>query len=887
MADEPVWRRYDRITGEDPAADVEAELSFHYEMRVRDYMDRGMDEVAARAAARERLGDVNVSRRECDAIDEAAYRARRRRAWLGELRQDVKYGVRMLMRSPVFTAVAVLTLALGLGGTTAIFSVVNRVLLSPLPYPDPDRLVNVWEHSPQGDDHNSVSPGNYVDWRRMARSFTELGAYGLGFNVAMTGEGEPKQVSVAEVTPAALRVLGTAPLVGRWLSDTDADGDGAQVLISHAFWRQQFGSDPAVLGRTIILNDIAHEIVGVMPPRFGFPNDEIQLWRTMSVVDVNPNERRSHTMLVIGRLKPDMSIERASAEMNMIAGVIAREHPEHMQGWRVNVVGMHEDLTGDVRPMLLVLMSVVGVVLLIACSNLANLLLARAITRENEIALRGALGAGRSRIVRQLLTESLVLAVAGAIVGVGLAAIGLRQLLAAAPQDIPMLRHTTIDWRVLAAAAAVTAASTLLFGLMPALRLSRSGLHDQLRARRMAGRRAETRWRGALLVAEVALTVVLLVGGGLLVRSFIALQNVDLGYNHENLVALSQSMPWSRYQGNAKHIDFAERLVDRIRAIPGVVAATGSAHRPASGQGMTFSFAIEGRVARNPSGREDPESLIVVGPDYFRTLGIPVLSGRAFDERDRADGVPVAIISQSLARKHWPNESPIGKRINLRPGEAPWIEIVGVVGDVRMESPDVAPVPTLYMPHAQKPWTWLSWFTVVARLSAGADPEALRPHFKAAIYELDPLMPMQDYATVDDLYGNTISRRSFSMTLVIAFATVALLLSIIGLYGLVAYSVEQQKQQIGIRMALGATPADILSGVLLRSMRLAGIGLVLGIAGALALTRFMESLLFDISPTDPLTIAAIVCIVLMTTMFAGYIPARRAARETALSALRL
>ncbi|MEX2282822.1 MAG: ABC transporter permease [Gemmatimonadota bacterium] len=885
MKQEPMWRRYARMLGANPRADTEEELSLHYELRVRDYMRRGMDEDAARVAARERLGDLDAVRRECGDEGERFVRLSRRREWLGEFRQDLKYGARVLMRSPGFAVVATLTLALGIGVTTAIFSVVNRVLLAPLPYPAADRLVNVWEHSPQGQDHNAVSPGNYVEWSTRTKSFEAIGAYQGPYGVALTGEGEPQQINAVSVTPSAMRALAAAPLLGRTMTAEDANGSGDVVLLSHALWQQRFGGDARVTGRTLLLDEIPHQIIGVMPASFEYPHPEVDVWRPFGVSDIAATERRSHNYSVIARLKTDVTVQQARAEMATLAASLAGEYPQFMKGWGVNVVPLHEDLTADVRLLLLVLFATVAVVLLIACGNLANLLLARAVARENEMAVRGALGAGRARIARQLLTECLLIALAGGVVGLLFAGITVRALLAAAPDTIPMLQQVTLDWSVLAFAGAVTIASTLVFGLVPALRLSRTDLQSSLRARGAAAMQ-HARLRGALLVAEVSLSVVLLVGAGLLVRSFRELQRTDLGFPSDDLVVMMLDLPRTRYAGNEPHIWFYEQLIERLGEVPGVNSVAGTAHPPATGQTMTFSFAIDGKQAANPSGREDPEELHAVTAGFFRTAGLRPIAGREFETRDRADSPPVVIINQALARKHWPNESPIGKRISFRQGETPWLEIVGVVGDTRWESPDAEPIPALYIPHAQKTWPWMSWLGIMVRTEPGMELDVIRPRLQAALWQLDDRLPVQSLRSLEDLYGDAIARRTFAMRLVLAFAILALCLSIVGLYGLMAYTVAQQRQEFGVRLALGARPAAVVRRVMSNSLRLAGLGIVLGIAASLVTTRYLSTLLYGVKPTDPVTLTAIALVVLITATAASWIPARRAVRVDPLTALR-
>jgi putative ABC transport system permease protein len=884
MKKQPVWRRYSRFFGPNVRSDTDDELSFHLEMRVRDYMRQGLDEVAARAAARARLGDMYAVREECAEMGEQWQRADARGEWFSEIVQDAKYGCRVLLRSPLFALVAVFTLALGVGATTAIFSVVNQVLLKPLPYDEPARLVNVWEHRPRGDDHNVASTGNYVDWTRRARSFTALGAYWSTYGMALTGAGEPRQIIVNSLTASTLRVLNVAPLLGRWFTDQDEQSGVHSVVLSHGMWQQQFGGDRGVLGKALVLNDVSHEIVGVMPAGFLFPRASVEVWLPISRDFMDPTERRSHNLNVIGRLKPGVTVGAAQAEMTALARALAIEHPQFMTGWDVNVVPQHEDLTTEVQPLLLVLLATVIVVLLIACGNLANLLLARAVAREGEFALRGALGAGRARLVRQLLTESLVIGVGGGAMGVLFALIMLRVFLVTAPDDIPLVQQTTIDWRVLSFAGLVSLLSTLLFGLTPALRAARSDLQSLLRAGRGAGTHL-VRMRGALLVAEVTLSVVLLVAAGLLVRSFLLLQRSDFGYDVKNIALMDISLPRARYPDNPQHIDFYERLLRRLEGVSGVRGVAATSRAAGDNSATTFSFGIEGRPSRNPSGREDPEELHVVTPSYFQTLGVSV-RGRAFEDRDRADATRVVIVNEALARKHWPHEDPLGKRIAFRPGESPWLEIVGVAGDTRMTSAVEDPSPALYIPQAQKTWDWMAGFTIVARVASGVETSELRARFQAALWELDDQLPIQRFDTVRERYGERIAGRSFAMKLVLLFAVIALVLSVVGLYGLMAYIVAQQRQEFGVRLALGAKGSDIISRVLRRSLALATAGLGVGLALSLLTTRYLRSLLYGVSPIDAPTLMAISALIVLTAALASWAPAYRAVRSNPLNSLK-
>lgn len=886
MKDQPVWRRYARIFGADPEADADAELQFHLAMRIRDYMARGMSEQEARAAAEARLGDLAAIRRECAATGVKTERRRSRRERLGSLRQDLHYGARALVRAPGFALMAVLTLAVGIGATTAIFSLVHAVLLAPLPYGEPDRLVRIYETSPQGADRTVVSPGNVVDWTERARSFSQLGAFSGPYGVSLTGSGDPSRVTAAEIQPAVAHALGVPPRLGRVFVDEDAEGAGDVTVLSHAFWQERFGEDPDVLGRRIVLNDHPTTIVGVMGPGFDFPRQGVELWLPIVAARIDPNERRSHNFGVVARLAPSATLEGARAEMETIARLLEQEHPEFMTGWGVNVVGLHDDITASVRPLLILLLCGVCVVLLIACGNLANLLLARGVGRDREFAVRGALGAGRGRIARQLLTESALLALMGGAGAVLLAPALLGGLLDVAPAGIPRLDGATIDARMLLFTGGVTVACALLFGLAPALRLARANLQGLLRGARDASPAGHARLRGGLLIAQVALSVLLLVGTGLFVRSFAAMQATELGFDEAGLSYITVNLPLPRYPESPQQSDFYHRLVERAQQVPGVLSAAGTSHGPGTGAGMTFSFAIEGRVAQNASGREDDELLTAVTPGYFQALRQRIVRGRAFEERDRADAVPVVIISESLARKHWPEGDALGERISFRPGETPWMEIVGVAEDARIESPDVEPRPLIYIPFAQKSWDWLTFMSIVTRVGEGVDPASVNVALRAAMLELDPDLPPLSMGTVREAFRGNTASRSFAMTLVAGFAAIALLLSVVGLYGFLSYAVLRQRQEIGVRLALGATGRDVVWRVLGRSLKLSLAGAALGTLAAAGASSIVESMLYGVSALDTWTYVLTVLVVMTIALAAAFIPAWQAAHISPLQALR-
>jgi predicted permease len=886
MTREPAWRRYLRFVRADVAADVDDEIEFHIEARAAEYVASGMAPATARIRATEEFGDMERAKRLCRQIGEQQRRRRGVAELLDTARQDLRYAVRMLGRSPGFATAAILTLALGIGANAAIFSLVNAVLLRPLPYREPERLVRVWERSPQGDERNVVSPGNYHDWRTRAKSFALLAGHSWPHGVAMTDHGEPAMVTLVDAAPSLFTTLGVGPAVGRAFTEEDSHA-GDVVLLSDGFWRARFGADRSALGRRIVLNERPHTIVGVMPPGFHFPDATVQVWRPATSARLSPTERRSHNWFVVGRLARGVSVDGASAEMQTIAAALAREFPDAMNGWGVNVVPLHSDIVAAVRPVLLVLLTGVGVILVIACANIANLLLARAVTREREMAVRSALGAMRGRLVRQLVTEGLVLAAAGGILGVALAAPVLRALIALAPADIPLLESVRVDRVVLGFSAATTILSTALFALAPAARLARTDVQTMLRTWQgsSAGLR-HGRLRNGLLVGEVALSLVLLVGAGLLVRSAQRLNAVDYGYRTDGLLAVYLDLPRMRYDSSAKHAQFYADLLDRIRAAPGVAGATATSEMPAAGVNMTISFAIEGLPSGTPSGREEAKPAHVVTPEYFHVLGIPIRRGRAFDTRDNADAPQVAIVNEAFARRYWPDRDPVGRRFSLRGPQGPWLEIIGVAGDTRILSADAPPPPIFYLPHAQKPWPWLSWMTVIVRAEPGRDPRTLAAAVRTIVTEQDRRLPIHRIATVPELYGESTARRRFATTLLTVFAGLALLLGTIGMYGVLSYAVAQRRREIGIRIALGAKPAEVMARVLGQALALTAVGVGIGSGAAFALTRLLGALLYEISPTDPITFVAVALLLTVVAAAAAWMPAWRATRIDPLVVLR-
>jgi predicted permease len=880
-----MWRRYLRLLRADVKADVTEELEFHIEMIAARHIAEGMAPDAARAKAQLEFGDIERARRECEDIGAE----RQRRLEWSELFlstwHDARLGVRSLGRSPGLTTAIVLTLALGIGASTAIFSIVRGVLLRPLPFAEPSRLVRIWEISPRGDDHNVVSVGNYSSWKEQAKSFSVIGAHRAPSGVSFVGDGEPTRINALDLTPSVMQALGVRAAFGRTFTPDDATGDGRVIVLSNGLWQRRFGGDRSVLGRRMIVNDVPYTIVGVMPAEFEFPSANVDVWRPVTNDGIDSNERRSHNWHVVARLAPGATIERAQAEMRSIAGALAREYPQFMKGYSTNVVAMQDDMVATVRPVLLILMTGSMLLLLVACINIANLLLARAVGRQREIAVRSALGAGRGRLIRQLLTESTVIALVGGVLGVAAAAALTRGLLALAPSDIPRLSAVHSDATVLVYALVASIASGVLFGLAPAFRLVTAGrrnpqsLQAILRASdSRAGGGGQGRARSLLLVGELAVSLVLLTGAGLLLRSAYRLSQIDYGYRPDGLVAATLDLPHARYADSPRHVAFYDQLIDRIRQLPHVTAVAGTTEEFGSNSSMTFSFAIEGRLSRNASGREDAQPLRVVAGDFFRAAGIPVKRGRGFTDADQADTPPVVVVNESLARLLWPDRDPVGTRISFVGASGPWLEVVGVVGDTRSNAADVAAGPAMYMPFSQKIWPWMTWLTLIVRTDGTGDLTALGASLRDAVWQLDGQLPIQGIATVRELYRESIARRRFATVLTGAFAGAALLLGMIGMYGVLSYGVLQRRREFGIRIALGARSSQVTGVVVREALLLAAVAVVVGTAGALAVTKLLADLLYEVSPTDPVTFVGVAMLVTIVAAAAAWIPARRATR---------
>ena len=866
--------------------DIEEELRLHVEMETEQNLARGMSPAEAQRAARMSFGNF-------DSIRDTAYTVRGG-GLMETFLQDVRYGARMLARNRAFTAVAVLTLALGIGANTAIFSVVNDLLLRPLPYTDGERVVMLWEVTPSGRHMNTTSRANFRQWRAQANSFESMAAFS-DQRLNLTGAGDPEEVAVQLATPDLFKVLGVQPMLGRVLIDDDMKRDSAGVVLSNAFWKRRFGSDPNLIGKPITLNGIPFNVVGVMPPSFQWfigqrsgTGKPPEVWMVLPMVSPQPQQEgafeRGRFLSVVGKLKPGVSYEQAESEIKTIHQRLAADS-DFNKNYTAEIVPLREQLVGNVRPALWVLLGAVGLVLLIACANVANLLLSRVAAREKEIALRTALGARRGRVVRQLLTESLLLSLLGTVLGLLVAWWGIGALVRISPRDLVNLQNVGINTTVLAWTLGVTLLTSVLFGIMPALEATRLNLNDALKE---GGKGADAqgsrsrRLRGVLVVGEVALALMLLVGAGLLVKSFTQLRRIDTGFETENMLTMVLRLPASKYKEDPQYVNFFRQALDRIRAIPGVRSAGIVNYLPLyGGLGAATGFNIEGQPVP-PRGTGPSTNVRVADGDYFKTMGIPVKRGRAFTEAEDAEPRHVIIVSESFAHRFFPDQDPIGKRLKVFMAEDPaWCEIVGIVGDVRYDNLTAEAEPFVYYPHPE-----LTYEAMTIVIRTAGDPAEMAPVVRREIAALDPDQPISDVRTMTQVMAQTVARARFNTLLLSVFAGLATLLAAIGIFGVMSYSVQLRTREIGLRMALGAQPRRVLMLVLRQGMLLTVVGIVVGLAGALALSRVMSGLLYGVGATDPATFAAIVVVLGVVALIACYIPARRATRVDPLIALK-
>lgn len=810
------------------------------------------------------------------------------------LLHDLRYSVRQLRKSPGFAAIVVVTLGLGIGANTAIFSVVNAVLLRPLALSNPDQLVRVWHTPPQtsfpGMTTFSVSPANFLDWQKQNHVFESMAIYGYRV-ITLTGGAQAEQVDTTSVSPQFFDTIGAKPVLGRpFSSDEQQPGRSHVVLLSHRFWQEHYGSNPNIVGRNVLLDGTNYLVTGVMPASFHFP-DFAQIWIPMAWTDQEKLVRGNHNYMVVARLKPGIDLQQAQAEMNTISARLAEEYPQDDKGWGAVVLPLQADMVSDVRPALLVLLGAVGFILLIACVNVANLSLAKLFSRQKEVAIRTALGASAGRVVRQILTESVVLALLGAGLGLTFAHSGVRLIMAFLAEHLPRYTDVSIDAKVLAFTAIVAIFTGIISGILPAVHLARTNTSQALKQGlgRTDSDSGGNRTRSALVVIEVALSLVLLIGAGLMVRSFQNLRQVSPGFESHGVLTATAAISRDKFPQPELEANFVRQALERMRALPGVALAGAIDDIPLGPNGSHQPIAVEGRPVVPMS--EQPEvDVSVITPGYTGALHIPVLRGRDFDNTDAAGHPATILISQSLARQFWPNADPIGRHITLSffPGVAR--EIVGVVGDVKTDGLDqTRPATALYLPLDQMtPAAGERWgsFPMTFVVRTNSNPASIAAAVTNAIHEIEHDIPVIDVQSMDEFVDSSLSQPRLNLLLLTAFAALALVLAALGIYSVLSYSVKRRVQEIGIRLALGASLADVLRMIVVEGTRPAFLGVGIGAAGALALARVMSSLIYGVKPTDPLTFLAVSVVLAMVAVCASLVPAYRAAKVDPMVALR-
>jgi putative ABC transport system permease protein len=796
---------------------------------------------------------------------------------------DLRYGLRRLLKSPGFAIVAVVALGLGIGANTAIFSLVDRVLIRPMPYADPDRLVTLWEDASYINfPRNTPSVANFEDWKKQNEVFTDLTG-SRDRAGSLTGDGPPEMVLGGAVTINLFDVLGVPPLLGRAFNEED-DRPGVNVIIlSYGLWQSRYGGDPGVIGRSILMNDAKTTIIGVMPPGFTLPKRKTQFLSPAQFTPQMLNNRRQHLLSVIARLKPGITLARSQSDMTAIAGRLAQQYPETNRQLGAVVVPLKDQIVGNTGTALLVLLAAAGCVLLIACANVANLLLARTAVREREMAIRTAMGAARGRLIIQMMTESIMLAVAGGVLGLLLARLSMRVLVALIPTGLPGAFQLSIDGRLLAFTLGISLLTGIVFGIAPALETTSLEVSEKLKEGGRAGVGGKRRrFRDALVVAEVALALILLVSAGLLLQTLRNLHAIDAGFNPENILTMSTRLPSPKYADPSKRLAYFEAVVQKIRGLPSVVSAGFTSNLPFTSQGYTADFSIEGRpfapgTSQNALYRE-------VTNDYLQTLRVRLLEGRLFGNDDRANSLPVVIINETFKKQYWPNESPLGKRVQTSGDNTPFQTIVGVVADVRERGLELDMKPAVYLPVMQLPFGWNTPHQLAIRTAM--DPHAIAKAAREAIWAVDRGQPIADVRTMDDIVDLEVANHKQQTALLGAFAALALVLASLGIYGVLSYAVTQRTREIGVRVALGASIGDVTRMVVGHGIALTVLGIAIGTGVALAVTRSMTKLLVGVKAADPAIYVAVAVLLSIVALVACYVPAARAARVDPTVALR-
>ena len=873
--------------------EIAEELSQHLEDEYDHALSRGATEEDARQEVLNAFSQTDVLARSLKGVERRVPQnpipmgTERKRNMFADLSQDVRYGLRMLLKNPAFTLIAVFALALGIGANSAIFSVVNALLLQPLPYKNPNQLVVIWESAAHlGFPKNTPSPANFLDWQKQSTVFDGMGAFAMqSYN--LTGVGEPERLDGRRVSANLFELLGVKPVLGRTFVPEE-DKPGTKVaLLNDSLWKRRFGSDPGVIGRPLTLNGESYTIVGVLPssvrlPAFGSWRD--QVWVPLAFPPEEAAARGNHYLEVIGRMKPGVSLEQAKAEMATIAARLAQQYPDYNTRIGATVIPLHEEIVGNMKPALLILLGAVAFVLLIACANVANLLLARAAERHKEIALRLALGADRRRLTKQLLVESVMLSLLGAVVGLGFAYAGLQILLGFIPPDVAHAEMITIDGKVMLFTLLVAVVTGLVFGLAPASQTAHFNINDTLKEGGRdsgAGPRGK-RLRSALVIAEVAVSFILLIGAGLLINSFMQLRNLDPGFRADNLLALNVDLSETRYPDTARRVAFFDEVVRRVQALPGVRSVAIAGNLPFTYNGDSMPIGVEG--VPDPPPDQHPDVIYrAVGPGYFSTMGIPLVRGRDFTEQDNLESDLTVVVSEKTAKFYWPNADPIGKRVKngSTTSDAPWRTVIGVVKDVRQNDFVAEPKMQMYFTYRQL----RSLMPNALIIRTAVEPLSLATSVRNAIWAVDKDQTVANVSSMEQIVSRAVARQRFSMLLLAIFAGVALVLAAVGIYGVMSYSVAQQTREIGIRMALGAQRSDVLKMTVGQGLRLVLIGVAIGLAAAFVLTRVMASLLFGVSATDPVTFVVISMVLMGVALIASYIPALRATKVDPMVAL--
>ena len=854
------------------------ELENHVQMHIEDNLRSGMNAAEARRQALIKLGGVEQTKEN--------YRDRRGIQWLETLLQDLRFGARVLRKNPGFTAVAVFTLALGIGANTAIFSVVNAILLRPLPFQDSGSLMMIWHTPPQksfpGVARFAVSPANYLDWRSQSHGFDRMSAIGFR-SLNLTGMGQPESVTGLAVSADFFSVLRVRPSAGRgFVADDDQPGRGSVVVVSYAFRQSHFGANENILGRTIKLDDQSYEIIGVMPPKFEFPSG-IQLWMPLAWTGKERGVRGIHDYMVMARLKSGVDKETAQSEMDAISNNLAHAYPTEDAGWGAVVMPLRDSLLASVRSALMVLLGAVAFVLLIACTNVANLTLARALGRRKEIAIRTALGASRGRVMRQVLTETVLLSVAGGALALLLAYFAVDSIAAFLGPRLQFSVEIGLDGWVLGFTLAISILTGIIAGLAPSWQLTKANLNASLRLGlgKTDSDSGGDRARNVFVVAEVALSLLLLVGAGLTIRTLYLLQSVNPGIDPHNVLTVPLAISDAKYSSADRQTNFFNNVLERVCALPGVESAGAVSSLPFQGGGSTEPVIAEGQPVV-PMADQPEVAVRLISPGYLRAMRIPLEQGRDLTDADKAESRPVILVSDAFAKRFWPHENPIGKHVTLTFVPGPSREVVGVVGDVKLDGLDVArPVAAIYDAMSQKPQTLM-----VLAVRTSSAPTSLISAVTDAVHTVDPDEPVVGAVTMESIVDQSLGQQRLNVVLLATFAGLALLLGAIGIYGVQSYAVRQRVREIGIRIALGAQRSDVFLLVLRQGLKLALIGICIGLAASFGLTRLMASQLYGLSATDPLTFAAVAIVLAFVALLACYIPARRAMRVDPMVALR-